>query len=232
MIKLSVLLALTLPLALQSTSSPVIRLGPTGDRLTDSDLDQIRQLDLGGRAVWLLEGQPRGLDPSNSWYVVAYLDPEHVRPDIRRGRLAVLKAEMTSRDGYGGPKTWTLASMGDYAQVSISTVNPGAIAGSRDPNRPFRVVGAFDDESLVDIVTFIRSGPVLTAEPQSSRGAPPAGIFRQVEKSWPIRSVIQQGNAAEVSLLGNGFERSGQTMIVRKDGASWAVTFLAAWFAD
>jgi hypothetical protein len=31
-----------------------------------------------------------------SWYVTAYLDPDHVRANIRRGRIALLKAEMTS----------------------------------------------------------------------------------------------------------------------------------------
>jgi hypothetical protein len=50
MTRLSLLLAVTLPLMLQSTTSSPIRLGPTGDRLTADDLEQIRRLDLGGRA--------------------------------------------------------------------------------------------------------------------------------------------------------------------------------------
>ena len=101
MTRLSLLLAVILPLTFQSTTSSAIRLGPTGDRLTADDLEQIRRLDFGGRAVWVLVGQPRGFEPSNSWYVNAYLDPDHVRADIRRGRIAVLKAEMTSPDAYG-----------------------------------------------------------------------------------------------------------------------------------
>ena len=160
-----------LPLTLQSTTSSPIRIGPTGDRLTADDLEQIRRLDFGGRAVWVLVGQPPGgFERSNSWYVTAHLDPDHVRPDIRRGRIAVLKAEMTSPDAYDGPKTWTLASMFDYAQVPISTARPDAIAGGRDLNRPFRVVGALDDDSLVAVVSFIRTGP-LTGTVSAYKGA-------------------------------------------------------------
>jgi hypothetical protein len=232
MTRLSLLLAVILPLTFQSTTSSPIRLGPTGDRLTADDLEQIRRLDFGGRAVWVLVGQPRGFEPSNSWYVNAYLDPDHVRADIRRGRIAVLKAEMTSPDAYDGPKSWALASMLDYAQVPVSTARPDAIAGGRDLNRPFRIVGTFDDDSLVAIVSFIRSGPILAVPLQATTGAPPAGIFRQVEKSWPISSVVQQANAAEVSLLRSPYEKSGQTVILRKEGTSWTVTHLGAWFAD
>jgi hypothetical protein len=233
MTRLSLLLAVTLPLTLQSTSSP-IRLGPMGDRLTADDLEQIRRLDFGGRAVWVLAGQPRGFEPSNSWYVHAYLDPDHVRADTRRGRIAVLKAEMTSPDAYDGPKTWTLVSMLDYAQVPVSTARPNAIDGGRDLNRPFRVVGSFDDDSLVAIVSFIRSGPILEVPFLPTTGRPPAGSFRQVEKSWPISSLIQLApTAVEVSLLdGSPNEKSGQRVMIRKYGTSWTITHLDVWFAD
>jgi hypothetical protein len=233
MTRLSLLLAVTLPLMLQSTTSSPIRLGPTGDRLTADDLEQIRRLDLGGRAPWILVGHLHGLDRSNSWYVTAYLDPHHVRTAIRRGRIAVLKAEMTSPDAYDSPKTWALASMHDYAQVPVSAANPDRIADGRDLNRPFRVVGALDDDPLVSIVSFIRSGPTV-AVPSETRGGPPAArIFRQVEKSWPIGSVVvQRADAVEVSLLENAYEKSGQTVILRKEGTSWTVTHLGRWVAD
>jgi hypothetical protein len=103
-------LAVTLPLTLQSTTSSPIRLGPTGNRLTADDLEQIGRLDLGNHAVWVFVAKPHGLDRSNSWYVDAYLEPDHVRAAIRRGRIAVLKAEMTSPDAYDGLKTWALAA--------------------------------------------------------------------------------------------------------------------------
>jgi hypothetical protein len=227
MTRLSALWVLTLLLSLQATASSAIRLGPTGDRLTSDDLDQIGRLNVGGRAVWVLVGQPRGFEPSNSWYVVAYLGPEPIRADIRRGRLAVLKAEMTSPEAYDGPKRWELVSMGDYAQVPLSGPKPDAIAGSRDLNRPFRIVGALDDDSLVAMVSFIRTGP--------SNAAPsPNDIFRRVEKSWPISSVLQlSADAVELSLLDTSpNEKSGQKVVLRKEGTSWKVVRLMAWVAD
>ena len=67
MTRLVLIVVGTLLLTLQSTSS-AIRLGPTGDRLTSDDLGQIGRLDFEGRAVWVLVGQPHGLERSNSWY--------------------------------------------------------------------------------------------------------------------------------------------------------------------
>lgn len=215
-----------LVLTLQSIA-PAIRLGPTGNRLTSDDIDQIGRLDFGGRAVWVLEGKPRGFEPSNSWYVVAYLEPDQIRADIRRGRLAVLKAEMTSPEAYDGPKKWAVVSTGDYAQVPLSGAKPDAVAGGRDLSRPFRVVGAIDDDSLVAIVSFIRTGPANTAPS-------PNDIFRRVEKSWPVDSVIQlSADAVEVSLLDSRpNEKSGQKVIVRREPPSWRVVRLMAWIAD
>lgn len=234
MLRLSAFWMVALFLTFQAGPSPAIRLGPTGDRLTGSDLDQINRLDVGGRAAWVLEGQPGGFVRSNSWYVVAYLTPDQIRADIRRGRLAVLKAEMTSPAAYDGPKRWELVSMGDYAQVPLPGAKPDAIAGGRDLNRPFKVVGTVDDDSLVAIVSFIRTGPSIASEFQDRTAPLPAGIVRRVEKSWPINSVLLlSGDAVEVSLLDTSpMEKSGQKVWLRKYGTSWNITRLAAWFAD
>ena len=234
MTRLSALWVVTLLLTFQSTVPPAIRLGPTGDRLTSDDLDQIGLLNLGGRAVWVMEGRPRGFERSNSWYVVAYLTPDQIRADIRRGRLAVLKAEMTSPEAYDGPKRWELVSMGDYAQVPVSAANADAISGGRDLNRPFKVVGTVDDESLVAIVSLIRTGPSIAVEFQAKTAPPPTGIFRRVEKLWPIASLLMlSADAVEVSLLDTSpNEKSGQRVWLRKYGTSWNVTRLVAWFAD
>lgn len=234
MTRLSALWVVTLLLTFQSPVSPAIRLGPTGDRLTSDDLDQIGRLNFGGRAVWVLEGRPRGFERSNSWYVVAYLTPDQIRADTRRGRLAVLKAEMTSPEAYDGPKRWEVVSMGDYAQVPPSGAKPDVIAGGRDLNRPFKVVGTVDDDSLVAIVSLIRIGPSIAVEFQDKTGPPPTGIFRRVEKSWPISSVLMlSADAVEVSLLDTSpSEKSGQKVWLRKYGTSWNVTRLVAWFDD
>jgi hypothetical protein len=234
MTRLLILGTLGLFLTFQSAPSTAVRLGPTGNHLTSGDLDQINRLDVGGRAAWVLEGQARGGIRSNSWYVVAYLTADQTRAGIRRGRLAVLKAEMTSPDAYDGPKRWELVSMGDYAQVPLSGADPDALTGSRDLNRPFTVVGTVEDDSLVAIVSLIRTGPAIAIEFQDKTGPPPTGMFRRVEKSWPIKSLLMlSADAVEVSLLDpSRMEKSGQKVWLRKYGTSWNVTRLAAWFAD
>jgi hypothetical protein len=234
MIKLALALLLTAPLTLQSPTSSAIRLGPTGARLAADDLEQIGQLDLGGRTVWVLVGHPHGLNPGNSWYVDAYLQPDHVGTRIRRGRIAVLRAEMASRDGYDSPKTWEVTSNADYAQVPVSPARPDTITGGRDLNRPFRVIGTVDDDSLVAIVSFIRTGPSVTPPSQPGKEAPPTGKWRTVEKSCPIASVRQlSASAAEVRLLDvSPFEKSGQTVVLHKEGTAWTVVSIGLWIAD
>ena len=234
MIRLSAVWALTLLVTLQSTASSIIRLGPTGGRLTSDDLDQIGRLNIDDRAVWVLVGQPRGFEPSNSWYVTAYLAPDHLRTDIRRGRVSLLKAEMPSPEAYDGPKKWALVSTGDYAQVPLSGSRPDSITSGRDLNRPFKVVGTVDDDSLVAIVSSIRAGPSIAVEFQAKTGPPPTGIFLRVEKSWPTNSLLMlSADAVEVSLLDTSpSEKSGQKVWLRKYGTSWTVTRLTGWVAD
>jgi hypothetical protein len=89
-------------------------------------------------------------------------------------------------------------------QVPISTARPDAIAGGRDLNRPFRVVGTLDDDSLVALVSFIRSGPIIAVPSQARAAAPPPnGIFRQ-EKSWPISSVVTRKTRPDQKTGGSG----------------------------
>jgi hypothetical protein len=141
---------------------------------------------------------------------------------------------MTSPEAYDGPKRWELVSMADYAQVPLSAAKADAIAGGRDLNRPFKVVGAVDDESLVAIVSLIRTGPSIAVEFQATTAPPPSGIFRRVEKSWPIESLLMlSADAVEVSLLNTSpNEKSGQRVWLRRYGTSWNVTRLTAWITD
>jgi len=141
---------------------------------------------------------------------------------------------MTSPDAYDGPKRWALASMLDYAQVPASPAGSDGIAGGRDLNRPFRVVGTLDDDSVVAVVSLIRTGPIIAVPCQFRIVPPSTGIFREVEKSWPISSVmVHRADAVEVLLLDQSpYEKSGQRVILRREGTSWTVSYLSAWVAD
>jgi hypothetical protein len=69
---------------------------------------------------------------------------------------------------------------------------------------------------------------------QAKTGPPPTGIFRRVEKSWPMSSLLMlSADAVEISLLDTSpYEKSGQKVWLRKYGTSWNVTRLGAWVAD
>jgi hypothetical protein len=227
-------LVLTLP-PTQSGTALFVRLGPTGDRLTSDDVDQIRRLSPDAKPVWLVVGHPRTFFPSNSWYVEAYLGPDASQTRVRRGQIVWVKAELTSPEAYDSPKRWEFVSTAGYAQVSAESGRTDAITGPRDLNRPFKIVGTFDDDTLVSIVSFVRSSPSFTPPP-SSRPEPPVttGIFRQVQGTWPIEAIIGQGESGvELRLLDSSpYEKSGQSVILRKNGNSWIVTHLSAWVAD
>ena len=87
----------TLLLAAQAPAIAPIRLGPTGDRLTNDDLDQIGRLSQGvGGVVWVLVGHPPMFDRSPPWYVEVYLEPDRTSSDVRRGRIQLVTASLPS----------------------------------------------------------------------------------------------------------------------------------------
>ena len=78
-----------------------------------------------------------------------------------------------------------------YAQVSIPGRNFDHIEGDQDLNRPFRVIGYFDDTELVGIVNFLRSNPPT--------GGGEVGVIRP----WPILSINRKADdSVEVLLRG------------------------------
>jgi hypothetical protein len=145
----------------------------------------------------------------------------------------LVKASLPSQTAYGAAKRWELVSAADYAQVLVQGTKPHAITGSRDLNRPFRIVGTLDDEALFGIVSLIRTSPKVPTPPDTRTSQPIAGIFTQVEGSWPIVAMIRQGDAVEVSLLDTKpSEKSGQKVVLRGSGRSWTIDRLFFWIAD
>jgi hypothetical protein len=231
------LLASTLLLSWLGVQSPAfgpIRLGPTGDRVTSDDLDQIRRLiSSGNDSIWVVVGHKPGFVPSMAWSVSAYLEPDRASARIRRGRMFTMRAVLPSPNAYDQPKTWERASDAEYAQAPATGTDPNVVTGGRDLNRPFNLQGAFTDDSLRDIVDLIRRSPTAPA-PSAPPGNPPAAsVFSQVQGSWPISSMRVIGDTVEVALLYPGpLENSVQVVSLRKVGSSWHVERIKFVIAD
>src|SRR5437773_10157080 len=54
---------------------------------------------------------------------------------------------------------WSLLRTESYAQVAITGRSFNDIQGDQDINRPFRVIGRFDDDELIRLVQLLRSDP-------------------------------------------------------------------------
>ena len=74
-------------------------------------------------------------------HVEAYLAPTTTTPELRRG--TVVSGQLTR----------------SYAQVAIPGRSFDQIDDEQDINRPFQVIGNFDDAELVSLVQLLRSNP-------------------------------------------------------------------------
>jgi hypothetical protein len=87
------------------------------------------------------------------------------------------------------------------------------IEGDQDINRPFFVIGTFDDTELVSLVSFLRSDP-LTAEGEVSH--------------WPIL-LIQREVDDSVEVRTRRAAWDGQVITLRQTGSEWAIIQVGFW---
>jgi hypothetical protein len=232
------LLTLVLLFALLQTGAPAgpVRIGPTGDRLTEDDLAQIGLLaeEAGGRP-WVLDGHSPSFLPDAPWYVAVYLQPDLTSGSLRRGRIQYMTALLTARGDYSAPRKWQLNSSTDSAQVTMPGTDPDSVTGGRDLNRPFRVAGTFSDGEILAIVALVRSSPSIPPPVSRAPGQPTAAIFTHVQGSWPIVTLIAAADraAARVTLIDmKPSGTSGQSVELEGGGPEWRVVRLTAWIAD
>jgi hypothetical protein len=111
---------------------------------------------------------------------------------------------------------WVLGTTFSYAQVAIPGRRFDDIQGDRDINRPFRVVGQFDDMDLVRIVQYLRSNP-------PTRGG-------EAIRSWPILWVKRHADdSVEVPLMEG--PSNGQAITLRQSGQDWVIVAIGGWAA-
>jgi len=199
--------------ALQLPTVPV-RAGEVGRSLSQQDIAALQQTLPAGAMPWLLIGE-RG-QAANAQLVEVYLAPTVATSQVRRGPVIPLRRLVRSP---APPESWTIVDnyMGagnklTYAQVGIPGRTFDEIQGDEDANRPFLIIGTFDDADLAGIVALLRADTGRTAYPGggSIRGLP---ILRMTRRS--DTSVV-------VYLRDGGILRQQQVSLDKREGA-WII---------
>jgi hypothetical protein len=192
----------------QSVTTP-LRTGDVARQLTDQDVAELELILPSGEKPWLLNGD-HGQVP-NAEYIMVYVPPTNTSPALRRGMAINVMRRITPRT------QWTVMRTESYAQVAMPGRTFNQIEGDQDINRPFRVLGHFDDSELVRLVEFLRSSPPTPSTPDGIR-------------SWPILSVERKADdSVEVFLRGGIMQ--GQVIKLRQAGQDWVIVIVGMWIA-
>jgi hypothetical protein len=203
----------------QAVSSPPIRIGDAR-LLSATDVANLERLvPAAGARPWLFDG-PRGEVPALQ-RIHAYLPPDFTMPELRRGAVvSLLRGSARALARMGIPPVsstetaWIVTRTGRYAQVIVPGRTFTKIKGDGDINRPFVVLGQFDDEELVRLARFLRSSP---KGPRPKSGP----LADSVQGGWPIVSVARQADSIEVRLRRDDF--AFQAVEVRPSGTGWVI---------
>jgi hypothetical protein len=135
----------------QSSTTVTLRTGDVARQLTEQDVAALEQVLPSGAKPWLLNGDPG--QTRDIIVILAYLPPTTATSILRRGVVISVKRQIAPLP------EWTVQRSEPYAQVAIAGRNFDQIQGDQDINRPFRVIGRFDDSELVQAVQSLRSDP-------------------------------------------------------------------------
>src|SRR5262245_47833048 len=147
-------------------------------------------------------------------YAQAFLPATVSTPALRRGTVITVERRKPL-------DAWVAQRAESYAQVAIPGRNFDQIEGDQDINRPFRVIGRFDDTELVQLVELLRSNPPI-------RGVGPGPHAIQ---SWPILSIDRKFMGDTVEVLLRGGVMQGQYITLRQAGQDWVIVSAGLWVA-
>jgi hypothetical protein len=199
MIKAAFQLTVLIAWLAQSAPTP-LRTGDVAREFRDQDVAALVADLPTGSTPWLINAESGGFrNPA----IEAYLAPTVTSPALRRGTSIAVMWRRTPR------KEWTLERRElSYAQVAIPGRSFDDIQGDQDMNRPFHVIGRFDDDELVRIVQLVRSDPPLGG-----------GVHIQ---PWPIVSIERKADDS-VDVLLRRDSMGGQALKMRKVGQDWLI---------
>jgi hypothetical protein len=196
----------------QVSDTQIRRFGTVGRYLSDSEVTQIARLaNAAGKPPWLVLGFTSMI--SGVTRLTVYLHPDVTTERLRRGHLLRLIAK--DAPAVSGRSEWTVADRSPYAYVPLDE-SAGEITGEKDLAWPFAVQGKIDDETLISLVTSVRSRPPLPNVPERSAmrevvSAPLSGVWR-LEGGTFVVGFRLQDDAETFSVT-----------VIKKDGR-WVVT--------
>jgi len=192
----------------QSVATMPLRTGEVARQLTEQDIAALELVLPAAGKPWLLNGDTAQF--GNLQFVQAFLPATVSTPALRRGTvISVVRRNPLD--------AWVVQRAESYAQVTIPGRTFDQIAGDQDINRPFRVIGPFDDSELVRLVESLRSDPT------------PLGRDFSIQ-AWPILSVVRKtDDSVEVMLRGAAMQ--GQVIMLRQAGQDWIVVVVGVWAA-
>ena len=198
----------------QVSEPGVRRFGPVGRGLSEREIAQIVNLANGaGKPAWLVLGFSSMV--SGVAALAVYLQPDETTEHLRRGRMLRLRAK--DPPVVSERSDWIVERSVSYAYVPI-VGSVGEITGEQDLAWPFAVDGEIDDETLISLVTFVRSRPPL---PDIPAGAGPREV-----PSAPLSGVWRQDDQFVVGLRLRDWAERFQVTLVREGGrwrvAKWA----------
>ncbi len=193
----------------QSATPVPLRTGDLARQLTEQDIAALELVLPPGSTPWLLNGDRAQF--GNTQFIQAFL-PATV------STLALLRGSVISVQRQKPSDAWVVQRTESYAQVAVAGRNFDQIQGDQDINRPFRIIGSFDDSELVRLVEDLRSD--TTADER----------YLGAIHTWPILSVVRKAeDSVEVMLRGAAMQ--GLVIMQRQTGQGWMVVVVGVWAA-
>jgi hypothetical protein len=167
----------------QVSETRIGRFGSVARSLSEREITYIANLaTAAGKPPWLVLGFRSMV--SGVARLTMYLHPDVTTERLRRGRLLRLIAK--DPPAVSERSEWMVKETASYAYVPLA--GPvGEIAGEQDLAWPFAVGGEIDDETLISLVTFVRSRPLIPGvleghSPRQVMSAPLSGVWRRGEE--------------------------------------------------
>lgn len=203
--------------------SALPRLGSVAKELTSEDLDEITRLvSTSGRRPWLLVADKRFLPGPRQWYVFVYLEPHVATPSVRRGPILIAFCQ---------GNVWNLEASASWAQAAVAGRTFEEVAGERDVNRPFQVIGDLSNEEIFTAITFIRTSPKNPTPHSPLPGlTEPAAILSSVKGHWPVSRMARNADGT-VQIDLQEHDHSGQSVTLSRADGKWKLTQLRVWIS-